>query len=187
MKKLKLIEISQIKTNLISSRQIKLKIPVETIELKIGMLKSGTLIEPNNETVQQEKSRIYKVTVNDIIIKRISPLFATLVLEDKDMSLGANLICIRLKKEFQDIILPSYLACYLDSNIASFTRETSTMPLLKIQLLENFEIPIIDKDRQKILGEAWKINNIQYEENKLLIVKKFEYIQNLIRKSLEEL
>lgn len=192
MVRAKLSDIADIKINLATSKKRKIKIPVQEKELKIGMLKSRTRIDYSKiELTEMEDSQVYKVKKNDIIIKRVNPIFPTLVLEDKDLALGPNLICIRIKENYFyneccEIYAP-YLACYLDSKIKSLIRNVS-MPVLMIKNLLNLDIPLDDDGYYCMeIGDAWVCNNEQYAIDQELINEKYEYFNNKILKIMEEL
>lgn len=186
LEKIKLKNIVDINSNLATAKNQKIKVPKEVNELKIGMLKSRTEIEIPKETVIQEAHKIINVKKEDIILKRVSTIFATYVTEEIDMVLGSNLILIRLKDQYKDKIYAPYLSAYIDSKIKVFVRTGVTMPMLMLSDLQNLEIPVIDYDMQKIIGDAWVENDKLHTDSILLANERFDYNLNLINKYLEE-
>lgn len=164
-------------------------------ELKIGMILSRTYIkieqEKNNseKPKDQEENNNEKLEIknNDIIIKRVSPLYVTIITDLKDnqkLNLGPNLTRIRV---INPNYYPSFVASYIDYKLETIVRKDAKMPLLMLQQLKDLDIPMISKEKQEIIGNAWVLNSKQKDIDTELINKEFEYNQNLILRSLEAL
>lgn len=186
MKKLKVNDLCDITINLVTSKK-SIKNAIQAKELKIGMIKSKTLAENSDELTACDASRIFMVKKNDIIIKRVNPVFVTLILEDINMALGANLVCIRIKEKYMDKISIPYLAAYLDFKLNTYIREDATIPLLVAQKLKDLCIPLTDTEKQKAMGMSWVYNSLLYDKEKELADEKYEFNQNLIFKNMEEI
>ena len=123
-------------------------------------------IEIDDKFKKDEKVIIRK---NDIIIKRINPIYVNLINEvNKKVYAGNNLIIIRAKK-----VNPKYLAAILNSNIREFSRRNSIgaiIPSIGRKELENFEIESCNKEKQTLIGEYW----IKTVEKRILEYKKIE-------------
>lgn len=189
MEYITLRDIADISSNLVTSKNINIKDPVEIKELKIGMIKSRTLIEETENLTEQpsNKRENNELAKGDIIIKRVSPLFATYIEDPKEMWLGPNLTRIRIKEEYKDQYISSFIACYIDSKIKEIIREEAKLPLLKLDNLKELQIPKIDIDKQKTIGKAWLYNSKQLDIDTELINAEFEYNKNLILGKLEAL
>lgn len=186
MEKIKVSDLCDVVINLHTAKT-EIANGTETKEIKIGMIKSKTLIEYSDETVRYDPDRMFTVKKNDIIIKRVNPVFVTLVSEDRGAVLGANLVCIRIKEKYKEKIMPEFLAAYLDAKIRTYMREDAAIPLLVAQKLRDLYIPLTDIEKQKAIGLSWFYNSINYEKNKALLETEYEYNQNLILKNLEEI
>ena len=160
--------------------------------LVAGEIKSRIYKNLFGKSGEENKGEGYILYKNDIILKRISPIYVTLI-DKENMILGSNLICIRIKKEWIKKIYPGFVACYIETKIPDFTREAK-LPTVVISQLENELIKLgiklenIFYEEQKSIGEAWQLNNIQYEYDKYLADESFGYNRDLIiRKMNKEL
>ncbi|PKM73486.1 MAG: hypothetical protein CVU91_04145 [Firmicutes bacterium HGW-Firmicutes-16] len=120
--------------------------------MPINLLENNMVSEiVTNDNYQREKNS--KISKEDIIIKRISPSFINYIdkVED-DVYASGNLIIVRAKK-----IEAKYLAYLLNKNIGKMidAYSGSTIPSIGRKDVEDFIVPILPAESQKVIGELW--------------------------------
>ena len=181
----KLEEIADVDTNMLTTRREEFG-ECDNV-LTMGMIKSRipfVIEEPTAKETDLEGEPGLKE--GDIIIKRINPAYASYLLFDVNLDLGPNLVRIRLSDGVKSKIYPPFLACFLDAKIKDLTRGSNVLTLALSQL-NALKIPVIDYQVQQVIGDSWKLNNIQYQYDINLADTSFEYNNNLILSKLEVL
>ena len=156
-------------------------------EIKFCILEKGNeekyLLTPANLLEDNQISKIdidnkFKknedvvVKNNDIVLKRINPSYINFIDNwDNKIYAGNNLIIIRPKD-----IDAKYLAAILNSNIQQFSKKNSVgaiLPSIGRKELEEFEIEICTREKQKVLGEYWikTVNKRVLERKKIELEK----------------
>jgi hypothetical protein len=109
----------------------------------------------------------YFVRKNDILLKRLNPDMATLITEEMSNTVfSSNLFVIRVIKD----CYPAYIACllenqgmtWLNSNIVG---SLAAIKSLSAKSLAELDIPAIDCDKQKAIGQMWLL----YKKRKKLL------------------
>ena len=109
----------------------------------------------------------YFIKNNDIIIKRLNPDVATLITDDiLNTTFSSNLFVIRVFKEYY----PAYIAClletqgmaWLNSNIVG---SVAAIKSISTKSLAALAIPIIEYEKQEIIGHMWLL----YKRRKKLL------------------
>jgi hypothetical protein len=102
----------------------------------------------------------YLVRKNDILLKRLNPDIATLIIEDMSNTVfSSNLFAIRVFKDY----CPAYIACllenqgmtWLNSNIVG---SVAAIKSISAKSLAALDIPAIDHDQQKAIGQMWLLH-----------------------------
>ncbi|MEW5953438.1 MAG: hypothetical protein AB1815_06805 [Bacillota bacterium] len=102
----------------------------------------------------------YFVRKNDIVLKRLNPDIATLIIEDlSNTVVSSNLFIIRVSKDY----CPAYIACllenqgmtWLNSNIVGSVAAIKSISAKSLAMLD---IPAIDYGKQKAIGEIWLLH-----------------------------
>ena len=92
---------------------------------------------------------------DDIVVKRISPMFVNYIDYIPDeMYAGNNLIVITPKQE----VYSKYLAMLLNERIESLSESSSVGAVMKSvsrQHLEEIELPILPYEKQVLIGDLW--------------------------------
>jgi hypothetical protein len=109
----------------------------------------------------------YIVKINDIIIKRLNPDFATLITDDiLNATFSSNLFVIRVFENHY----PAYIAClletqgmaWLNSNIVG---SVAAIKSISTKSLAALNIPSIEYEKQEIIGQMWLL----YKKRKKLL------------------
>lgn len=120
----------------------------------------------------------YFVRKNDILLKRLNPDIATLIIEDiPNTVFSSNLFVIRVFKEYY----PAYIACllenqgmtWLNSNIVG---SVAAIKSISAKALAALDIPAIGYDKQKAIGQMWLL----YKKRKKLLGNMIEEDQRLM-------
>lgn len=120
----------------------------------------------------------YFVRKNDILLKRLNPDIATLIIEDMSNTVfSSNLFVIRVFKDYY----PAYIACllenqgmiWLNSNIVG---SVAAIKSISAKSLAALDIPAIDYDQQKAIGQMWLL----YKKRKKLLENMIEEDQRLM-------
>lgn len=107
-----------------------------------------------------------KVSNGDIVVKRISPSFVNYIDQlDDDVYASGNLIIITATS-----VEPKYLAFILNESIQRITQSLSgaKIPAIGRSDLEEIQVPILSKEKQKAIGELWQKNIEIYKLKKRL-------------------
>ncbi|MHB1420955.1 MAG: restriction endonuclease subunit S domain-containing protein [Bacillota bacterium] len=109
----------------------------------------------------------YFIRKNDILLKRLNPDTATLIGEDiLNTTFSSNLFVIRVFKNY----FQAYIACllenqgmtWLNSNIVG---SVSAIKSISTKALAELDIPAIDYEKQKAIGQMWLL----YKKRKQLL------------------
>lgn len=106
----------------------------------------------------------------DIIIKRITPTFVNYIdFDPGEIYCGNNLIIVSPNKKADAM----YLAMFLNEKIDELSKESSIGAVMKSinrYDLESLEIPILDENKSRILGELW-YKSIEIKKKKIRLAK----------------
>lgn len=164
MKHLRLAEIAEIKFCVVSPGRTKTQ-ETPTMWLQCAnFLRNNTVLCDATTTnyVPDDELLIKK---DDIVVKRISPMFVNYIdyIPDK-MYAGNNLIVITPKQE----VYSKYLAMLLNEKIESLSESSSVGAVMKSvsrQHLEEVMIPLLPYENQILVGELW-YSGIELEKMK---------------------
>lgn len=118
------------------------------------------------------------VRKNDILLKRLNPDMATLIIEDMSNTVfSSNLFVIRVFKDY----CPAYIACllenqgmiWLNSNIVG---SVAAIKSISAKSLAALDIPAIGYDQQKAIGQMWLL----HKKRKKLLGNMLEEDQRLL-------
>lgn len=99
----------------------------------------------------------YLIRENDILLKRLNPDTATLVGQNMlNTIFSSNLFLIRLVKKYY----PAYIACLLESQgiiwlKSNIVGSVKAIKSISIKTLSELDIPFLDYNQQKAIGELW--------------------------------
>gem|GEM_PF-729792 len=102
----------------------------------------------------------YFIRKNDILLKRLNPDTATLISDDMpNTTFSSNLFVIRVFKDYH----PAYIACLLENQgIArlngNITGSVAAIKSLSAKALATLDIPAVEYEKQKILGQMWLLH-----------------------------
>ena len=119
---------------------------------------------------KKDKSVIIKK--NDILLKRINPMYINYISDiEDDVYAGNNIIIIRTKT-----IDAKYLAAILNTNIEKLAKKSSIgaiVPSIGRKEIEEFDIKICSKKQQIILGQYWlkSMEKLVWESKKIELEK----------------
>ena len=164
MKHLRLAEIAEIKFCVVSPGRTKTQ-ETPTMWLQCAnFLRNNTVLCDATTTnyVPDDELLIKK---DDIVVKRISPMFVNYIdyIPDK-MYAGNNLIVITPKQE----VYSKYLAMLLNERIESLSESSSIGAVMKSvsrQHLEEVMIPLLPYEKQILVGDLW-YSGIELEKMK---------------------
>ncbi len=120
----------------------------------------------------------YFVRKNDILLKRLNPDIATLVIEDMTNTVfSSNLFVIRVSKDF----CPAYIACLLENQgmtllNSNIVGSIAAIKSISARSLTFLDIPVIGCDKQKIVGQMWLL----YKQRKKLLESLIKEDQKLM-------
>jgi len=120
----------------------------------------------------------YFVRKDDILIKRLNPDLATLIIEDMSNTVvSSNLFIIRVFKDYY----PAYIACLLENQGMTWLNShivgsVAAIKSISAKSLAMLDIPAIDYDKQKTIGQMWLL----YKKRKKLLEKMIEEDQRLM-------
>ena len=169
MKHLRLAEIAEIKFCVVSPGRTKTQ-ETPTMWLQCAnFLRNNTVLCDATTTnyVPDDELLIKK---DDIVVKRISPMFVNYIdyIPDK-MYAGNNLIVITPKQE----VYSKYLAMLLNEKIESLSESSSVGAVMKSvsrQHLEEVMIPLLPYENQILVGELW-YSGIELEKMKIRLAE----------------
>lgn len=125
----------------------------------------------------------------DVVLKLSTPYDAAYI-EEYDEGLVVPSFCciIRIGKEAK--INPEFLVAYLNT---SYARELlkakvagSTMPMIKISDVKDFEVPDISITKQQTLGEAYSLSCHKQSVLKDLLLNEQKIIENVLMNTVKE-
>lgn len=130
----------------------------ETIDREVNALTPLNLLENNvikdiileNKIKADDTTRILN---EDIVIKRINPLFVNYIDNiDNEVYAAGNLIIVR-----SSVVYPKYLAYILNDLIKKITQSSVgvKIPAIGRVDLEEIQVPIISQTKQVAIGELW--------------------------------
>lgn len=175
LKSVKLGKIADILNGIPDSKKFKPVNNVNTITYKfiqpkhLGIFNDIHSVSEINRTIPVDDN--YYIRKNDILLKRLNPDMATLISEDiLNATFSSNLFLIRVTKDYY----PSYIACLLENHGIAWLNTNivgSAAPIKSISLkaLAELDIPVIDYNKQKAIGQMW-----------LLCKKRKQLVINLI-------
>ena len=119
----------------------------------------------------------------DVVLKLSTPYDAAYIEEDDEGLVVPSFCCIiRIGKEAK--INPEFLVAYLNT---SYARELlkakvagSTMPMIKISDVKDFEVPDISITKQQTLGEAYSLSCHKQSVLKDLLLNEQKIIENVL-------
>lgn len=127
-------------------------------------LKPGNIFEDNqfdkiqiDEVLNAETG--IKVRKGDIVIKRISPTFVSVILEDLPYTYYANNLVIVRPNEGE--IGVDYLGCVLNNSIKDFAKKSSVgaiVPTISRKDMEEIEVELFPVQIQDIIGKIWRLS-----------------------------
>ncbi|OPX85497.1 MAG: hypothetical protein A4E53_03491 [Pelotomaculum sp. PtaB.Bin104] len=120
----------------------------------------------------------YFIRQNDILLKRLNPDIATLIIEDMPNTLfSSNLFVIRLVKDYHPAYIASLLENkgmnWLNSNIIGSAAAIKSISAKSLAMLD---IPAIDYYKQKAIGQMWLL----YKKRRKLLVNMIEEDRKLM-------
>lgn len=110
---------------------------------------------------------VYSIRKNDILLKRLNPDIVTLVSRDiSNTTFSSNLFVIRVYKDYY----PAYIACLLENQGMAWVNSNivgsvAAIKSLSIKLLAALDIPAIEYEKQKTIGQMWLL----YKKRKQLL------------------
>lgn len=127
-------------------------------------LKPGNIFEDNHfdkieidEDLNPETG--IKIRKGDIVIKRISPTFVSVILEDMPYTYYANnLVIVRPIESEIDV---DYLGCALNNSIKDFAKKSSVgaiMPTISRKDMEEIEVELFPLQIQEVIGKIWRLS-----------------------------
>ncbi len=125
----------------------------------------------------------------DVVLKLSTPYDAAYIEEDDEGLVVPSFCCIiRIGKEAK--INPEFLVAYLNT---SYARELlkakvagSTMPMIKISDVKDFEVPDISITKQQTLGEAYSLSCHKQSVLKDLLLNEQKIIENVLMNAVKE-
>lgn len=180
MLKLKIKEIFEVRTGALLNRVKSLKnTPLKTKAFNLRSIENSTIIEENIETIYLEKEvsdELYSKS-GDILLKIVSP-YSTYCIDKnyEDILVPSNFFILRLKKEFQNDVIPEYVSYLLNSKeilfeIKKIQQGNAAVISLKKTFLEDFEIKLPSVAEQKKYSEFYKL----LAKRNFLLKKKLEF------------
>lgn len=170
-KNIKLGEIADILNGIPDSKQLDLVNKASSITysfIQPNHLGIFNDIQSNSEVRRQTPvDDSYFIRKNDILLKRLNPDTATLIREDIPNTIfSSNLFVIRVFKDYY----PPYIACllenqgmtWLNSNIVG---SLAAIKSLSTKALAELDIPAIEYEKQKTIGQMWLL----YKKRKQLL------------------
>lgn len=123
----------------------------------------------------------------DLLIKRVSPSFVTLVTgEVSNVVVSSNMLIIRCHQS----AVPAFLAGYLELRgleaLKHYTERGMTMHSVSKKELNEFMTPLPDMETQKVLGELWLLNKRKRDLLSRLSEKESDHIKSIFIKTLSE-
>ena len=164
MKHLRLAEIAEIKFCVVSPGRTKTQ-ETPTMWLQCANFLRNNTVSCDATTTNYVPDDELLIKKDDIVVKRISPMFVNYIdyIPDK-MYAGNNLIVITPKQE----VYSKYLAMLLNEKIESLAESSSVGAVLKSvsrQHLEEVMIPLLPYENQILVGELW-YSGIELEKMK---------------------
>lgn len=125
----------------------------------------------------------------DVVLKLSTPYDAAYIEEDDEGLVVPSFCCIiRIGKEAK--INPEFLVAYFNT---SYARELlkakvagSTMPMIKISDVKDFEVPDISITKQQTLGEAYSLSCHKQSVLKDLLLNEQKIIENVLMNTVKE-
>lgn len=123
----------------------------------------------------------------DLLIKRVSPNFVTLVTgEVSNVVASSNMLIIRCCQS----VVPAFLAGYLELRgleaLKHYTERGMIMHSVSKKELNEFMIPLPDMETQKVLGELWLLNKRKRDLLSRLSERESDHIKSIFIKTLSE-
>lgn len=154
--------------------------------LSPSKLADKTILDLTDESKYEFENSKYKVdddaniTTDTIIIKRICPL-GVMYVENvgPDIYASGNMILIKTKD-----LDSKYLASVLDREIPTIMKEMegTRLPALNRRVIDDIEIPKLEKSKQVAIGKIWFNNYILYDLRKKAIKLEKEATDAMINK-----
>lgn len=126
----------------------------------------------------------YLIRKNDILLKRLNPDMATLVIDDlPNTTFSSNLFVIRVYKDY----CPAYLACILENQGLSWLNSNivgslSAVKSISIKALATLKIPDIGQKKQKTIGQLWLLHKKRKKLLNDFIIEDGRLMSALIRR-----
>ncbi len=125
----------------------------------------------------------------DVVLKLSTPYDAAYIEEDDEGLVVPSFCCIiRIGKEAK--INPEFLVAYLNTSYARGLLKAkvagSTMPMIKISDVKDFEVPDISITKQQTLGEAYSLSCQKQSVLKDLLLNEQKIIENVLMNAVKE-
>lgn len=123
----------------------------------------------------------------DLLIKRVSPNFVTLVTSEiSGVVVSSNMLIIRCHRG----VVPAFLAGYLELRgleaLKHYTERGMIMHSVSKRELNEFMIPLPDMETQKVLGELWLLNKRKRDLLSRLSERESDHIKSIYIRALSE-
>lgn len=128
--------------------------------------------------------QLRKVTMAGDIIMKLSTPYDTAFIAEESEGLVFTSFCAVIRDIKRDQLDPAFLVAYLNMD---YTKEmlrlksaATSLPIVKISDIRELEIPDISLQKQKLLGEAYRISAEQIATLKKMQMNENKLIQGLI-------
>lgn len=182
LKNVKLGEIAHVLNGIPDTKQLELINNVSTITYKfIQPNHLGVFNDIQNTLEIKRQTPVddsYFIRKNDIILKRLNPDVATLIIDDiLNTTFSSNLFVIRVFKDYY----PAYIACLLETNgmawlNSNIVGSVAAIKSISTKSLSALNIPAIEYEKQKLIGQMWLL----YKKRKKLLGELIAEDQRLI-------
>ena len=191
MIKFQIKEIFEVRTGALLNRvKSAQETPLKTKAFNLRSIENLTIIEKNIEIIFLEKeiSEEFYSKPGDILFKVVSPYSTSYIGENNtNILVPSNFFILRLKKKFQNDVIPEYVSYLLNSKevlskIKRMAQGNAAVISLKKMDLECLEIELPSVEKQKKYSAFYKAlatrNNLLKQKVKL----NEEYFENIIGK-----
>lgn len=133
-------------------------------------LLQANIIETIEATNSFKEKTIIKASRNDLLLKRVSPIYVNVYESEEDVYLGGNIIRIRPNNG----VNPYFVAMIIENclpEINNSSNKGTALHAINRQVLENIQLPDIDKESQFKYGEIYRLSNNKEQLIKQLLEK----------------
>ncbi|WP_319200074.1 hypothetical protein [uncultured Ilyobacter sp.] len=191
MIKFQIKEIFEVRTGALLNRvKSAQETPLKTKAFNLRSVEKSVIDRENIDVIYLKKiiSDEFYSKEGDILFKIVSPYSTYYVDKNyEDILVPSNFFILRLKKKFQNDVIPEYVSYILNSKeilfeIKKIQQGNAAVISLKKTYLENFEINIPDIEKQKKYSEFYRALAIRNNLLKQKLNLNEEYFQNVIGK-----